>query len=193
MNKQLLLLIILVCQTYMLYSQIKYEREYRIKTDQVPDQAMEFIESFPFDGKIRWYKEENLNSISIEAKTKFKSEKYSIEFDSAGIIEDVEIEVGWEKIPATTRTAINTYLKSNFQQIKIRKIQCQYTGRMSSLKQLNTARPKHSNKSIGINYELILKVKKEKKKKLMELLFNEQGTLLKQSSIVFKNTDNLEY
>jgi trehalose/maltose hydrolase-like predicted phosphorylase len=193
MNKHLLVVFIILYQVNALCGQVKYEREYRIKGDQIPDQAMEFVESFQFDGKVKWYKEESSTGSFIEAKTKFKSEKYSIEFDSTGVIEDIEIEVDWKDIPTTTRTAIDTYLTANFRKTRIYKIQSQYLGQTSILQQLNTLRPAFSNDKINVNYELVVKVKKGKERSLKELLFDDQGILLKQSTIVFKNTDNLEY
>ena len=88
------------------FSQEKYEKEYRIKTAKVPQAALEFIHSAGFAKKVKWYREEGLTSNSIEAKTKHHKTKYSIEFNTAGEIEDVEYIIQWEDMPALTRINI---------------------------------------------------------------------------------------
>ena len=63
-------------------AQQKYEREYRIKSEIIPQSAKEFINSIGSDYKIKWYKEIGLNTVSLEAKFKHNNKKFSIEFFS---------------------------------------------------------------------------------------------------------------
>ena len=71
------------------FSQAKYEKEFRIKEKYVPSVALNFVDSMTFDSKVKWYKEIGLNRITIEAKAKYKKERYSIEFFENGVFKDV--------------------------------------------------------------------------------------------------------
>ena len=110
------------------FSQEKYEKEYRIKIAKVPQAALEFIHSAEFSKKVKWYREEGLTSNSIEAKTKHHKTKYSVEFNTAGEIEDVEYIIQWQDIPALTRAKIERLLDSIYQKKRLVKIQVQLTG-----------------------------------------------------------------
>ena len=112
MNKILFLLILFL--PGLLCSQQKYEKEYRITTEDLPTEALNYINAFPFDKKIKWYREEGLNTSSIEAKTRYKKQKYSIEFSNDGTLEDVEIKIPFKSIPAKTKSAITAELNFFF-------------------------------------------------------------------------------
>ena len=189
----LLSLILIMSHPKALYGQIKYEREYRLDISQVPPQALEFVDALHFTNKVKWYKEEGFYKNSIEAKTRYQSKKYSIEFDTSGTIEDIEVEINWEEVPLDTRNAIDEYLDTNFQKSKICKIQRQFVGDEEYLLKITSTKALHSNDHINIHYELEVAVKKKEKHQKLELLFDEGGRLLKESTIIFKNTDHLEY
>ena len=176
-----------------LHGQIKYEREYRLDISQVPPQALEFVDALNLTNKIKWYKEEGFYKNSIEAKTRYQSKKYSIEFDTSGTIEDIEVEINWEEVPLDTRNAIDEYLDTNFQKSKICKVQRQFVGDEEYLLKITSTEAFHSNDHINVHYELEVAVKRKEKHQKLELLFDEGGRLLKESTIIFKNTDHLEY
>lgn len=172
------------------HGQAKYESEQRIKVDQVPVEAVEFIDALDFEGKIKWYREQGINRTSVEAKTKHLGKKYSVEFSESGQIEDVEIKLDWNEIPGTTQQHIVAYLDSMYQRFKLTRIQIQYTGDrqllIDAIKQLPSSTPE-------IHYEIVLKAKTASGPQQFEYLFSEQGAVVRRSLIVFRNTDNLEY
>ena len=175
------------------YAQVKYEKEYRIQEVEVPQPALDFIKGIPFSKKIKWYKEEGLKKYSFEAKTKFNDRKYSVEFDSTGILEDIEIEIPFEKIPGVTRAEILQFFENEFQKVKLSKVQFQITGNLLLLQKKAAAPPMLSEPGLTICYELIVRGKRAGRRELLELLFNEEGALIKESRIILQNTDNLEY
>lgn len=73
--------------------QTKYEREFRMSEKKVPQKAREFVHSMDFESKVKWYFEENLQGNSIEAKLKQQGQQYSVEFDTLGTLQDVEVEI----------------------------------------------------------------------------------------------------
>ena len=84
-------------------AQLKYEKESRLAVEEVPEQARNFINTITTSNKVKWYLEEGLDRSSIEAKFEYKDHKYSVEFDSIGILEDVEVQVKWSEIEPTAR------------------------------------------------------------------------------------------
>ncbi len=193
MKKRLVPIIIMIVLTNLIFAQTKYEKEYKLDKKEVPQSALEFIETLRFDSKIKWYKEEGIDKTSIEAKTKFHSKKYSIEFDNDGKIEDIEIEKKWKHLSETIKSSITEYLKDNYNKHKVCKSQIQFTGQSNNL--IDAIVNKTFEKTIGIttNYEIVAEVKHKGRHQQMEFLFDSQGGIISKSIILPKNTDNLEY
>ncbi len=176
----------------LVFSQNKFEKESRITIENVPQIAKAFVFKLTPSKKVKWYLEEGLKTQSIEAKTKYNSKKYSIEFDTSGQLEDVEIEIHYKTLPKSVKDAINKHLKSVFLRYKIQKIQIQYSGTpknvLTALKNNNLLKD-----NITTKYELIIKGKTQTSKNLYEFTFNAKGNFEKNSKIILKNTDHLEF
>lgn len=171
--------------------QTKYEREYRIKTQAVPAPARQFVDSLAFRKKVKWYFEENLRGNSIEAKVCRDKKRFSIEFDTSGVLQDIEIQHRWTDIPEHTQRRITTTLDSLFVRHDIRKIQVQYSGNRSALFKL--AQNQQPATGYTTRYEMVVKGKKPDGLRLYEITLDENGALRALEEIVFKNSDNLEY
>lgn len=194
MNSQHLfsILIFLLCFNG-LEAQIKYEREYRVSKEEVPQLALDFIHAANLSEKVKWFKEEGHDGVSLEAKAKLNAKWYSIDFDPGGQIEDIEIDVDTKSLNETLRNSIATYLESNYKKSKIRKTQVQYVGSEANLLQVLKQAGKVEAIDIMTNYELTVNVKEKRSFRKMEFLFDEKGALIRKTKIVVKNTDNLEY
>lgn len=192
MYKIKFLIFLIICSVANnLSAQDKFEKESRIKQRDVPSNALFFMHSLNNNAKIKWYKEEALNSESIEAKFKLNKTKYSIEFDSLGNIEDVEIEVHWQDLDKELSKSITNQLKQDCSKHKIFKIQRQFTGTENDLfLLLNNGT---NSGQINIKYEIIVRCNEQKEVNLLEYLFNETGLLVSKSKIIFKNSSHLEY
>jgi hypothetical protein len=70
-SKNIIFLALILFFPAILQAQKKYEKEYRIKQEEVPEEALEFIHSAAIDFSEKWYFEENLEGNSIEAKFKY--------------------------------------------------------------------------------------------------------------------------
>jgi hypothetical protein len=101
--KLIILLKILLLLATSAFGQVKYEKEFRLKPGQVPVKARQFIDSINLQQKVKWYYEQNLKGNSIEAKFRMNHKRYSIEFDTLGNLQDVEVQIGWEQMPAAYR------------------------------------------------------------------------------------------
>lgn len=173
------------------FGQTKFEKESRLKTHQVPPKAMLFVDSLAFQQKVKWYYEQNLQGNSIEAKFRFESKIYSVEFDTVGNLQDIEIGIGWQDMPAATIENICTALHAKYASFTINKIQVQYKGKPSVL--LSLLKKGQTNEPYTTNYELIVKGRMGREVKLYEITFNQRGILTDTAEIIFRNTDNLEY
>ena len=181
-----------VCLFYLQsgYAQQKFEKEIRLKTKEVPEMALQFIDSLRPQSNINWYLEQGLESTSIEAKFRYKGKKLSVEFDTTGRVEDVEVLVRWNTLPHTLRDAISAVLRSGCEKFSVRKVQVQYSGSRYSL----VAKLK-AGSTIGYitRYELIVKCRTDDEVALYEYLFDHEGVSLSRSKVIFNNSSNLEY
>jgi hypothetical protein len=169
----------------------KYEEEHRLSSTAVPTLALEFVGQFTARKKTRWLEEKRKNGSSIEAKFRYRRQKYSVEFDTLGNLEDVEIQILFKSLENTLQEQIKSSLAKIFRCHKIQKIQIQYrtnedgiVGRFDNDEMLW---------EVEENYELVVRGKEQNYLKLYEVTFSKTGTLLKRVEIISKNSDNLEY
>jgi len=176
-------LLILFLSGFEIIGQVKYEKESRIKEHLVPG-------SVPFDKKLKWYHEQALDRVSFEVKTTYQGNKYSIEFDDQGKIEDIEVKIKWKEVPLDVQGQMEIVWQTNHQKTKICKVQRQYLGDESRLLELLNATQVNGLKA---NYEIVINTKTGKNHEKYEYLFSAQGLFIKKSRIIVKNTDNLDY
>jgi len=189
--KKILIVLILTTCINIGFSQEKYEKEARIRAIEAPSKAKEFMDGVFIANKIKWYAEENLIGKAIEAKVKRNGKRYSIKFDTLGNLKDVEIAVDFNTIPEKTRIIIQGKLESLFPTFKIQKTQVQFLGEESVLRELIVKGITEHDHST--NYEIVIRGKKDRKVDYYEILFNEQGDLLRKERIIQKNTQRLIY
>ena len=172
-------------------AQKKYEREYSIKPNAVPERALGFVSSVFKNAKVHWYREESLTGKSIEAKLKDSGKRYSIEFDETGRIQDVELLSKASQISPKGRVTLWENLKKEFSKYKIVKTQLHWNGSESDLKQALLT----STVSPGIvnRYELVLRATRGTKTGYFEILCETNGAIVNISEIVQRNADNLIY
>ncbi len=180
-----------VVLSYSGFAQTKYEKEIRIKVEDVPPAAKSYVDSLSFGNKVKWYQEFGIDKTTIEAKTIFQGMKYSIEFTNDGMLEDVEIEMNIDDLPKETQLKIIQYFKSKFLKFKVDKIQIQYSGNQKNI--LAYLKKQNLLEEININYEIVVTAKVDRTYKMYEYLFSQNGDFLKFAEIVQANTDNIEF
>lgn len=172
-------------------SQQKYEREVRISADDVHPDALKFLKDSPVNSKVKWYREIGLDTTSIEAKTKYKGQRYSIEFSENGVLEDVEVEIKARDLEPQIIKTIEQTIEQTYGDFKIEKIQLQYTGSPQLLKSVFGAT--NIPDAVIIKYELVISSKESGTYKRFELLFTEELELERTTEIITKNDINIEY
>jgi hypothetical protein len=191
MNGMQYLLISLFLFPLVAAAQVKYEQEYRVGPGEVPERARAFFEGDLSDQKLKWYKEIQLEASSYEAKFRRDGKKFSVEFDTLGHVEDVEIIIRFDELNPQVQTTIGQELNKQFVRYKIQKIQLQLTGAEDVLQTLVHG---HAGDTPAVErYELVVRGKADQAVGLFEMLFDEQGQLLQVSEIIPRNTDILDY
>jgi hypothetical protein len=173
------------------YSQEKYEKEIRLKSDEVAQSLKQkFSSIYGDDIKAKWYRESNLEEVSFEAKFKYNNYYHSVEFDSLGNVEDIEIAIAYNSLEKDIKSNIDTYFNSNYLKHKIIKVQKQYSGSIETLKE---AAVKGVEDEVVVKYEIEFYGKTDNTKELWEGLFNQSGQFLHKRKIVLRPTDNLNF
>ncbi|WP_297336305.1 hypothetical protein [Algoriphagus sp.] len=169
---------------------IKIEREVGIKERQVPGAAVDWLyDAFEKVKKPNWFQEFYQDGFSYEAKFKMGGNYYSVEFDSLGIIEDVEVELELEELDRMVQDKLKSYFSENYQVYKINKIQIQYTGKKGDLEDFFDENEKEG---ITVRYEIEYRGKESNKvDEIWEGTFTADGVLLTRRKIDIRITDNL--
>lgn len=179
MRKNTLLIIVLALLVgfpVTTVAQDKIEREYKIKKEEVPQKALEFIkgiESLPPKTKVNWYREEAADAESVEAKFKIDKRKFSIEFSTEGKLQDAEMEIDRDDIPKVTRESIEESLNVEFIKWSIKKVQLQWVGDSSLV--ISSINRNERQEEVEENYEIVIKGRTDKTKSYFELLFDSSG------------------
>ncbi len=190
MLKYLVIFIFCIGASVVTIAQQKYEKEFDLDRNDVPRLALNFIESVEIDSKVNWYYEENLKGNSVEAKFSHAGQKYSIEFDTTGTLQDIELEIALEEIAEETMLQMKESLNHEFDKSSIHRVQKQYAGTVKSFKAfLNVDR----SISYEMRYEAEVKGKKNKRMRLFEVLFSSDGSIERIDEIIFRNNDYLEF
>ncbi|KQC30931.1 hypothetical protein [Flagellimonas eckloniae] len=184
-------LALLFCSS--IWSQNKYEQEYRISQTEFPSNAYELIsEQLKSSKRVRYYKE--IDSIKKSFEVKFKKGRlhYSIEFDEHGKLEDVEFKIKEIDIPDDSWEKISDYLNKSFQKVRIVKIQQQHpVGDLAPEKVIKQAL---QNLILPyINYEIVFTSKNSGGYQNYEALFNADGKFLNLRKSLSSTYDHVLY
>ncbi|MCS5489118.1 hypothetical protein [Algoriphagus limi] len=172
------------------FSQKKIEQEKRIKKQDVPELAVEWLEdSFEGRKKVRWYQEISDQGISFEAKFPWKGKFHSVEFDSLGNIQDVEIEIQQNELGAEIESNILSDIASEFSEFRIQRIQRQYSAQSDDLEDFFD---EGEMEGITIRFEIeFIAKEKSGRQAFWEGLFDQKGKLISIREVEIRIMDNL--
>ena len=173
------------------HAQQKFEKEYRLESEEVPLLARQFVDSLDFDRRVKWYMEISQNGKSVEAKSKRDGKRYSIEFDTTGTLQDVEIEIRFGTIPEKVQETITQNLDAELDRFRITKVQEQLTGTRKNL--MTYLKEGLDKTGLTTRYEAIVRGTKDGERNEFEYTFSLSGKIEKRAKVVFRNTDNLVY
>ncbi len=170
--------------------QEKVEKEYKVDEEEVPGIAIVWVnQTFP-NSKIKWFYEETSGKKSYEAKLEWDDRDHSIEFDTNGILEDVEIKVSWKSLSEDTKQQLSEVLHKEDENYKIRKIQLQLSGDNALIKGYIRG---NIDAEILIRYEIEYYSTSNDKFNLWEGLFSQEGEMISKRKVKMLTTDNLDF
>jgi hypothetical protein len=185
-------IVVFLLASFLSFSQEKYEKEYRIKPDQAPKNAVKFINELNFKKKIKWYAEESNDGKTFEAKTCHLKHLFSVEFTKEGYLIDVEKKVSFSDLNKVIQQNINNSLSKKFVKFRIKKVQQQFKGQKNDLKKIFLNSFKTDGKQ-EVFYEIIVKGKENDTYKLYEVLLDAEGNISKILTFRAINSLNLEF
>lgn len=190
-RRNFIILNLFILISFQSYAQEKIEREIGVKKDEVPQAAVEFMED-AFEGarKIKWYYEETSGKQSYEAKLKWEGRLNSVEFNTNGLIEDIEKEYDLKELDPSVQQQLQEWFGSNFLKYRIRKIQQQWTGTPDDLED---ATDENEIDNITIRYEIEFYGRNEEERSLWEGLFDNRGNFIEKRKVILRPTDNLNF
>lgn len=173
------------------FGQDKVERERRIKRSEVPENAREWMrDAFEGLSKVRWYYEETSGSASYEAKLRWGSKRVSVEFDTSGVVEDIEMEIDFGDLSPEVKNTLEDWFDSNYRRYDLKRIQEQWTGDPDDLED---AVDEDEVDSVVIKYEIEYYSISDDTKALWEGLFDATGNFINKRKIILRPTDNLNF
>jgi hypothetical protein len=184
------LAMLLYLNSSLSYAQEKQEQEFRIDDSEVPEAASSFIAQVPVKKSFRWYKEKNGSLVTFEAKGRWNRHEISIEFNDAGVIEDIEITQKMRSIPQAVRERITAVLKEESSRYRIKKMQYQFVGKPEVLLALLM---RDSLEQLASNYELVVQVKVDNAYHIYEYLFDNSGKLTQRLEVMERNSFNIQF
>ncbi|MCB4799801.1 hypothetical protein [Neotamlana laminarinivorans] len=177
-------IIILLFWSCLLQAQTKNEKEERIPDFQFPKPAYNYFNNTKKPLKrLKFFKEIDGKNKSYEAKFKYNKLHYSVEFDTLGKLEDIEIIIKQKHIPEGALQQITTYFKTNFDKYSFIKIQEQYINKTTKTDTdfinyiLENPIGKHTH------FEIIAEIKSEKDRLFKEFTFKFTGEFEKSRPI----------
>ena len=189
--KMKFLLSILLFNIGVCIGQTKVEYEKKVDESEIPSQAkQDLYGSLQEDVKVRWFMQKDGKKKVYEAKFDYKGSYYSVEFDLDGEIENVEVLLDLNDMETSVYDKITASLNEAFSDFKILKIQKEYIGDEEELFAIIQGKPIDD---IDINYEVEINAKHNKRRKLYEVILDEDYDIISKRKIKLQSTDVLDY
>lgn len=105
----------------------KNEQERPASRDDMPDDVLELIEDVEISyQEINYFTQVRDGQQAYEVKLTYDDRLYSLEFDNEGELEDIELLIEEDELPAGCRECIYNYLDERFTSYRLTRIQLQF-------------------------------------------------------------------
>ena len=190
---RMMLIFFFLLSNSIAFTQVKMERESRAQKSDVPLKALAFIDSISTDISPKWFWEGIMFPTSYEAKFKFNKIRYSVEFDTLGNLEDLEMLTDYESLPQVVINEVDGSLLEVYQKSKITRTQIQWSGNELDIIKAVNNNFSFASTQLTVRYEIELKLKQEGRWRLEEWTVDSKGKIISQKKIITPRTDHLEY
>ena len=172
---------------------IKDENEKSINREDMPTSSLAMINRFwNKEKKVDFYRQNNGEMISYEAKLEWNGHQYSIEFDSEGSLVNVEQLIDFKDIPVASQNTITEELSKQYTRFRFTRIQRQYSAEEADDRDeiLEDVIDKYYEDLI-IRFEIVVDAQNKAVMGSFEWLFDEQGNMIQKRRIVRRSLDNI--
>ncbi|MEN8789691.1 MAG: hypothetical protein ABF295_09270 [Flavobacteriaceae bacterium] len=189
-----LVLALLLPLVLVSYSQDKYEREHRIKKNQFPTVARNFIDKNIKDyRKIKYYRETDSAEIRYTARFKVDRLRYGVSFNQQGNVHGIEIQIKEVDIPDESLSQILQFLDSTFNNYRMRRIQQLYPVKQGEPVAIILKNAFQNLLIPSLQYKMTIAGKRSKGFKDYEVFFDAEGQFLKLKESLPANYDHVLY
>jgi hypothetical protein len=205
--KYLLIILTFISLPNISYTQetdVKYEKEEKIKQEEFPKSALELIDTILKKGKrTRYFKDHEEDNYFFEVKTIYRDEKISIKFYKDGSLLDIEILKEFNELSKDIQEKIQQYFQSKYKKHQLVRIQIQYNREVEYEDgQLETDDDEEyleeflemDMEDLIIKYEIEAEVVDENNERgFFEFLFDDEGKIEQIKKIIKRADDNVLY
>ncbi len=187
-------LIFLLFYVSISFSQSKNEIEERIKASEFPKVALYYFNGISDQvNYLKFYKETDGSKHSFEAKFKLNKLHYSVEFDTLGNLEDIEIVIKEKHIPKPAFKTMLNYFNTNFDKVRFIKIQKQYLNNSNRSDQQFINYVLDNPVGKNTHFEIIAEIKTNGERFLKEFTFKNTGEFEKSRPVSSSSYEHALY
>jgi hypothetical protein len=172
----------------------KIEVEKSIHREDAPGQILHLLEAkwAGFDNA-HYYRQSNGQSILFEIKFEWRDHQYSLEFNDAGQLLEIEQLIDLDDINAAPRSAIMQHIQKQFSKFELTRIQRQFTSaeQDEEAEEIIEDFLEQNREDLIIRYEIELNGQNKKELGPFEFLFDRQGSLIQKRRIQKRSIDTI--
>jgi len=180
----------------LLAQDAKDEIEETISRDEMPvlalDALKEFVENQTVSG-IEYFRETDGETTTFEVKLEWQNDQYSIEFNEAGSLLDIEQLVEFNEIPEEVQQRINQMLEDQYTRYRITRVQKQFIAEEEDDEGEDVIEDLSENDldDLLLRYEIEVEGQNRREMGAFEMLFDSSGELIQRRRIVRRSLDNI--
>jgi hypothetical protein len=170
----------------------KNEVEESINQKDIPALALSSLNEFwNEEKKADFYRQIDGKKISYEVKFDWEGHLYSFQFDSTGLLIDIEQLVEFDELSQPLRNTITEEIDKQYSKFKFTRVQRQFLNLQKSNNSIIKAVKSGSTDRLIIHYEIEIDGQNKDDLGSFELLFDVNGNLIQKRRIVRRSLDNI--
>jgi len=141
--------------------------------------------------KADFYRQLDGKKISYEVKFDWEGHLYSFQFDSAGLLIDIEQLVEFNELSQSLRNTITEEIDKQYSKYKFTRVQRQFLNQQKSNNAIIETIKSGSTGRLAIRYEIEIDGQNKDELGSFELLFDVNGNFIQKRRIVRRSLDNI--
>ena len=170
----------------------KDEVEQSISRDAMPAKSLYLINQFwKEEKKADFYRQSDGEMISYEVKFDWEDYQYSIEFDSTGLLIDIEQLIEFDELPEALRNTITEEIEKQYSKFRFTRVQRQFSDFEEDGEEVFADILEEDFEDLLIRYEIEIDAQNKEELGSFEMLFDDNGNFIQKRKIVRRSLDNI--